>query len=201
MPTRDPRVDAYIDGCPAFARPILTALRQAVHAACPEVTETIKWSRPFFDYRGPLCNMSAFKAHAAFGFWKGALLPGLQPNAMAGGEAMGNFGKLTSVKDLPSKKVLVGHIQQAMKLNEEGVAVARPKRTAPGEAEVPAALATALAKNRKAKSAFAAFTPGQRREYAAWITEAKREATRDARVTQAVGWIAEGKSRNWKYER
>lgn len=201
MATRDPRIDAYIEKSPAFARPILEALREAVHAACPQVIESIKWSRPFFEYQGPLCNMSAFKAHAAFGFWKGALLPGVQPNALAGGEAMGNFGKLTSVKDLPPKKVLVGLIQQAMQLNAQGVKVARPKRASSGEAEVPEALQRALGKSKKAQAAFEAFTPGQRREYAAWIAEAKRQETRDARVAQAVEWIAQGKKRNWKYER
>jgi hypothetical protein len=200
MATRDPRIDAYILEAPAFAQPILEAIRDAVHAACPEVVESIKWSRPFFEYRGPLCNMSAFKAHAAFGFWKGALIPGLQPSAMAGGEAMGHFGKLTSVKDLPGKKVLAGHIKAAMKLNAEGV-VARPRRAPQHQAEVPEALAAALRKNRKARAAFDAFTPGQQRAYATWIAEGKREPTRAKRVAEAVAWIAEGKSRNWKYER
>ena len=39
------------------------------------------------------------------------------------------------------------------------------------------------------------------REYSEWIVDAKTDATRDKRLATAVGWIAEGKRRNWKYER
>jgi len=200
MGTRDPRVDAYIAKSADFAQPILTHLRDVVHAACPDVEETMKWSMPFFDYHGVMCNMAAFKAHATFGFWKGALIPGLAPNSNAGGESMGNLGRLTSVKDLPSRKVLTGYVKEAMRLNDDGVAVKKPKNAAKPDAKVPPDLAAALKKNRKAAATFDAFTAGQRREYVDWIVEAKREETRAKRVAQAVEWLAEGKKRNWKYE-
>jgi uncharacterized protein YdeI (YjbR/CyaY-like superfamily) len=200
MGTRDPRVDAYIAKSADFAQPILTHLRDVVHATCPDVQETMKWSMPFFDYHGVMCNMAAFKAHATFGFWKGALIPGLAPNSNAGGESMGNLGRLTSVKDLPSRKVLGGYIKAAMRLNEDGVAVKKPKKVAKPAAKVPPDLAAALKKNRKAATTFDTFPPGQRREYIDWIVEAKREETRAKRVAQAVEWLAEGKKRNWKYE-
>ena len=200
MGTRDPRVDAYIAKSADFAQPILTHLRDVVHAACPDVQETMKWSMPFFDYHGVMCNMAAFKAHATFGFWKGALIAGLAPNSNAGGESMGNLGRLTSVKDLPSRKVLTGYVKEAMRLNDDGVAVKKPKSAAKPDAKVPPDLAAALKKNRKAAATFDAFTAGQRREYVDWIVEAKREETRAKRVTQAVEWLAEGKKRNWKYE-
>src|SRR6478672_5528216 len=126
MGTRDPRVDAYIAKSADFAQPILTYIRETVHAACPDVVETTKWSMPFFDYRGPLANMSAFKEHAAFGFWKGALVVG---NGAGDDErAMGQFGRLTSVKDLPPKKELVAYIRKAAKLNEDGVKVEKKKK-------------------------------------------------------------------------
>jgi uncharacterized protein YdeI (YjbR/CyaY-like superfamily) len=200
MGTRDPRVDAYIAKSADFAQPILTHLRDVVHAACPDVQETMKWSMPFFDYNGVMCNMAAFKAHATFGFWKGALIPGLAPNSNSGGESMGNLGKLTSVKDLPSRKVLTGYVKEAMRLNADGVAVKKPAKAAKPEAKVPPDLAAALKKNRKAAATFEAFPPGQRREYMTWIDEAKREETRAKRIAQAVEWLAEGKKRNWKYE-
>ncbi len=44
------------------------------------------------------------------------------------------------------------------------------------------------------------MSPSQKREYSEWIVEAKTDATRDKRLGIAVGWIAEGKSRNWKYQ-
>jgi uncharacterized protein YdeI (YjbR/CyaY-like superfamily) len=197
MGTRDPRVDAYIAKSGDFAKPILTHLRDVVHSACPDVVETMKWSAPFFDYHGVMCNMAAFKGHVSFGFWKGALVVGPKPSD---DPTHGQFGRLTSVKDLPAKKEIVAYVKKAMKLNEEGIAVTKEKKAKP-ELPVPAELTAALAKNKKARAAFEAFPPGHRREYNEWIAQAKGEDTRARRVEQAVEWIAEGKSRNWKYQR
>jgi uncharacterized protein YdeI (YjbR/CyaY-like superfamily) len=202
MGTRDFRVDAYIAKSADFAKPILTHLREVVHAACPQVEETMKWSSPHFDYRGQMmCMMAGFKEHAIFGFWKGSLIAGVAPNRNNGGEAMGNYGKLKSVKDLPSKKELTAFIKQAMKLNDEGITVSRPKKSPKPEAKVPAELEAALAKNKKAVATWEAFPPSHRREYIQWIDEAKRPETKEKRVAQTVEWVAEGKGRNWKYER
>jgi len=198
--SRDPRIDAYIAKQKDFAKPILIHIRDVVHAACPDVEETMKWSSPFFDYNGSvLCSMAGFKEHAVLRFWKAPLIEGLGPNSAKEGEAAGNFGRLTTVKDLPSKKVLTGYIKAWMKLNDEGVVVVRPKNSAPPDTKVPDELAAALAKNKKAKAAFETFSPSHRREYSEWIADAKRDETKAKRVAQAVEWIAEGKSRNWKY--
>ena len=202
MGTRDPRIDAYIAKQRDFAKPILIHIRDVVHAACPDVQETLKWSSPHFDYRGAMmCGMAAFKEHAIFGFWKGALIEGVSPNRNHGGEAMGNFGRLTSVKDLPSRKVMVSLVKQAMRLNDEGISVPRPKKAPKPEAAVPGALAAALHQNRRAAAHFEKFSPSQRREYIEWIDDAKREDTRAKRIAQAIEWIADGKGRNWKYEK
>ena len=201
MGTRDPRIDAYIAKQKDFAQPILTHIREVVHGACPDVEETLKWSSPHFMYKGSMmAGMAAFKEHAIFGFWKGKLIEGVSPNRSNGGEAMGNFGKLGTVKDLPSKRDLTALIKQAMKLNEDGITVPRPKKAPKPEAKVPAELAAALKKNRKATAQFDAFSPSHRREYVEWIADAKQEATKARRGAQAVEWIAEGKGRNWKYQ-
>jgi len=197
MPTIDPRVDEYIAKSAEFAQPILIHLREVIHAACPEVKETIKWSMPNFDYHGIMCNMAAFKQHCAFGFWKAELL--LADEDDKGKEAMGQFGRITSVKDLPSKKVLTAYVKKAMKLNEAGVKVAKPK-AAPRELAVPDYFIAALEANPAAYEVFNNFSTSAKREYCEWLTEAKTEATRDKRMAQAVEWIAEGKKRNWKYE-
>ncbi len=199
MAARDPRIDAYIAQSAEFARPILTHIREVVHAACPDVEETMKWSRPHFLYQGLLCGMSAFKEHCAIGFWKGALIV---PNAQDAEEGMGQFGRITRIADLPPKKVLVGYVKKAMELNESGIqspARAKPKTRKP-EAVVPDDLAAALEKNPAASRVFAGFPPGQRREYIEWLTEAKTAPTRARRLETAVEWIAEGKTRNWKYQ-
>jgi hypothetical protein len=163
------------------------------------VEETIKWGFPNFVYEGMLCSMASFKAHCAFGFWNGALVTGAKDAADGGG--MGQFGRIASLKDLPSKKTLTACVKEAMRLNEAGVkSPTRSKPKAPkAELAVPPALLAGLKKNRKASATFEAFSPSHRREYIEWITEAKREETRDKRVAQTLEWLAEGKSRNWKY--
>jgi len=197
MGKRDPRIDAYIARSADFAKPILTHIRDVVHEACPDVEETMKWSAPHFDYRGMMCGMAAFKQHCTFGFWKASLIVGGETR-----DGAGQFGKLQKVSDLPSNKVLSGYIRKAMKLNDEGVKLSRPAaRTKKPDIVVPDYVSSALARNKKAKAAFEGFSPSHRREYVEWITEAKTEATRDKRLSTAIEWMSEGKSRNWKYER
>ena len=198
MPTIDPRIDAYIAASPAFAQPILTHLRDIVHAACPEVEETMKWSRPHFQYQGMLCQISAFKEHCAMGFWKGALLfPELTEK-----EAMGHLGRITSLKDLPPKKVIAGYVKQAMRLNADGVQTpARAAPKAPRPLTVPDYFLAALADNKPAKASFEGGSTSFKREYVDWLEEAKTDATRLRRMAQALEWLAEGKARNWKYEK
>ena len=197
--SREPRIDAYIAAAPAFARPILEHLRDVVHAACPDVVETIKWSRPFFDHRGgTLCFMSAFKGHCGFGFWRAKEMEGLPFNV---GEAgMGQFGKLLTVADLPPKRALVRFIHAAMALDESGVKAARPKAAPKAALAIPGDLAAALEGHAAAAKHFAAFSPGAKREYIEWIVEAKREATRASRIASTIEWSAEGKTRHWKYQ-
>jgi uncharacterized protein YdeI (YjbR/CyaY-like superfamily) len=200
MATRDERIDAYMARSEAFARPILEHLRKIVHEACPEVEETMKWSFPHFQYKGMLCSMASFKEHCAFGFWKGALI--VKPGDSEGERAMGQFGRITKISDLPPKKVLIGYIKQAVKLNDDGVkAPSRMKPTdkKPRELIVPDDLTKALRSNSLARATFEEFSPSHKREYVEWITEAKTEATRNRRLEQAVEWMAEGKPRNWKY--
>ena len=198
MPAKDPRVDAYIKKAPPFAQPILKHLRAIVHAATPGVQETMKWSTPHFDYKGIFCGMSAFKAHVAFGFWKALLLQDVLPGE-GGMSAAGQFGRITSIDDLPSDRALTKIIRAAARLNDEGVK-APPMRKGPRPAlAAPPDLLKAIHANKKATTVFDGFPPGQRREYISWILEAKQPATRARRIATAVGWMAEGKVRNWKY--
>ncbi len=199
MGKRDDRIDAYIARSAEFARPILAHLREIVHTACPDVEETMKWSFPHFLYKGMMCSMAAFKEHCAFGFWKSSLIV-----EQGNGEiekAMGQFGRITRLSDLPSKKVLSGYVKQAMKLNDDGVkspSRSKPKK-APAELIIPDDLASALRANATVSAVFEKFSPSHRREYVEWITEAKTPATRSRRIEQTVQLLAEGKSRYWKY--
>jgi uncharacterized protein YdeI (YjbR/CyaY-like superfamily) len=197
MSTRDDRVDTYIAKSAEFAQPILKHLREIVHAACPEVKETMKWSFPHFDYKGMLCAMASFKEHCSFGFWKSSLI---LENKDEPQEGMGSFGKITRFSDLPADEVLTGYIHKAMKLNDAGVkSPTRSKPKEPRELVVPDDLANALARNDEALATFENFSPSNKREYVEWLTEAKTQATRTKRLETAVEWMADGKPRNWKY--
>jgi uncharacterized protein YdeI (YjbR/CyaY-like superfamily) len=197
MATKDPRIDAYIAKSAAFAKPILKHLRKVVHAGCPDVEETMKWSMPHFDYKGVLCGMAAFKQHCAFGFWKESLILGDDKTNKSG---MGSFGCIKSLADLPNEKTLIGYVKKAAALNAAGIKA--PGRTQPKKRpaiEVPDYFAAALKKNAKARKTFEAFVPSKQREYLEWVTEAKREETRNERLATSIQWLAEGKPRHWKY--
>jgi hypothetical protein len=203
MGKKDPRVDAYIADSAAFARPILKHLRKIVHAGCPEVEETLKWGFPHFEHQGILCSMASFKGHCAFGFWKGALLAS-ESKALAKRreEAMGQFGRITALSDLPGEKALLQLVRKAAALNEQGVKLpARPRAPRSASVKTPAYFLAALRKNKQALAAFQGFSPSHQREYVEWVTEAKGEDTRRRRMEKAVEWMSQGKGRNWKYER
>jgi uncharacterized protein YdeI (YjbR/CyaY-like superfamily) len=197
MPTIDPRIDAYIEKSQDFAKPVLTHLRALVHEVCPDVNETLKWSMPSFEYKGILCGFASFKQHCTFGFWKQSLMESDEFSETK--TAMGSFGKLTSLADLPKDAVMKKLIKQAMKLNDDGVKVTKPKHEKK-ELVVPEIMLEALAKNDKAAETFDKFPPSCKREYVEWITEAKTDATRDKRLATTIEWLTEGKRRNWKYE-
>jgi uncharacterized protein YdeI (YjbR/CyaY-like superfamily) len=205
--TLSPKVDAYVVKAQPFAQPILEHLRELVHKGCPAIEETIKWSRPFFEYRGAiLCNMSAFREHCSFGFWGEEIGAVLRKAGVVEREGMGSLGRITSVSDLPADKHMLGWIRQAAAFVDSGqytspIAARRKVVKAPKPSlETPAELAAALKRNKKAAAVYAAFSPSCQREYVEWIADAKRPETREKRIETAVEWIAEGKQRNWKYQ-
>ncbi len=203
MPATDKRVDEYINRSADFARPILSHLRALIHQADPRITETIKWGFPNFEYKGIVCSMASFKQHCSFSFWKASVLKDPHQILSAIGEtAMGHFGKIKSLDDLPSDEILMEYIKEAVQLNEADVKVpARAKPAASKELEVPEYLLEALSGNEKAKATFDSFSYSNKKEYVEWLTEAKTEATREKRLQTAIEWMAEGKIRNWKYVR
>lgn len=193
--TSDPRVDAYIERAPPFARPILSHIRERVHATVPDVEESLKWGAPGFTLNGKiLLMMAAFKAHAAINFWRGKEVRG----DAAKPEGMGQFGKLTSLADLPPDAEIDRMIANAVELSRKAPA---PRQVKHAPAEMHPDFIKALDASPDAKAKFDAFSPGCRREYVDWIAEAKRDETRTKRIATAIEWIGEGKKRHWKYER
>jgi uncharacterized protein YdeI (YjbR/CyaY-like superfamily) len=207
MEQYDPRFDEYIGKKAAFAQPILRHLRELMHSVSPQITETIKWGHPFFEYKGILANMAGFKEHCAFGFWGSSALN--DPNGIIkhGDEkdTAGNFGRITQLSDLPDDAILKDFILQAIAIKDAGPGVKpQKKETAPkapkAPIEMPDYFAAALQTDQKALAVFQNLSPSNKREYLEWIVEAKTEATRQKRIETSLQWLAEGKSRNWKYK-
>lgn len=201
MGRKDARIDAYIAKSADFARPILRHLRRLVHAGFPAVEETLKWSVPHFMHKGILCSMAAFNQHCSFGFWRGALVIGKAHGARKE-EAMGQFGRITSLADLPKDGVLLGLIRKAVRLNDAGIKPPpRPRPKAKKPLVVPGYFAAELKKSPKALATFQTFSYSHKKEYVEWITGAKGEDTRQRRIKSAIQWMTQGKSRHWKYEK
>lgn len=208
MGKKDPRVDAYIAKSADFAKPILTHLRELIHETCPTVEETTKWSFPHFLYKGPsdrsariLCSMASFKQHCAFGFWYLAMSDSGSGKA-DNGPAMGQYGRITGLGDLPKDKAIIQQIKEAIKVHDAGVKPIPSARPAEKkELEIPNYFTAALKKNKKALAAFDEFNYSSKKEYLEWVVEAKTEETRKKRLETAIEWISEGKTRHWKYQK
>ena len=201
MEQYDPRIDAYIEKSADFARPILKHIRQLVHQTSPLISETIKWGMPFFDYKGTVCSMAAFKQHCALGFWKSSLLNDPKGLINKGDDASaGSFGRITTLADLPGDKDIADFIEQAIMLNETGVKGTMKPAAPKTEIYTPDYFTEALAANPIAKAAFEAFSPSHKKEYLEWLIEAKTEPTRQKRLATTLEWLTEGKSRHWKYK-
>lgn len=201
--TKDSRIDAYIAKAQPFARPILEHLRALVHKAVPGVEETLKWGMPTFISHGAImCGMASFKAHCAFWFWKGSRIPDTHKIFGRGDKAMGQLGRIASIKDLPSVTVLTKYLKAGSALNKEGAS--GPRKTATAKRRIkapqtPAVFARALRANTKAAATWKAFPPSHRKEYIEWIMEAKTAETRGKRLKTSIEWIVQGKHRNWRY--
>ena len=202
MGKKDKAVDGYIEKSADFARPILLHIRELVHKACPDVEEKMKWSFPHFDYKNEMmCSMASFKQHCAFGFWKASLMKDTVLTENAKSEsAMGHMGRITSLKDLPPDKKIIGYIKEAMELTDRGIKLPPKVKSDKQELVVPHYFLQALGKNKKAKATFEGYGYSHKKEYLEWITEAKTESTRNKRLETALEWMAEGKSRHWKYK-
>jgi len=195
------QVDQYIIKSAPFAIPILEHLRILVHHADARIVETIKWGMPFFDLKGSVCHIAAFKHHCAFGFWKGSLIEDEFDIFEKNTSNMGMLGKIKSLADLPADDVLIAYIQQAIQLNEDGIKLPAKPKVTPQELIIPEYFIDALQENSSALQVFQNFSASNKKDYVIWLEEAKTEATRLKRLETSIEWISEGKSRMWKYKK
>lgn len=194
----DERIDAYIAKAPPFARPILEKVRARVHAAVPDADEAIKWGMPAYLAGGKILLITAaFKGHAALNFWRGQEL---ESSHDAVG-ALGQFGRIEALDQLPSDAELDRLIREAAELARNAPAPRKAKHEPKAPAAMHADFQAALDQAPKAKATLDALPPSARRDYLDWIADAKQDATRSKRIASAIEWLSEGKRRNWKYEK
>jgi uncharacterized protein YdeI (YjbR/CyaY-like superfamily) len=198
MAKKDPRIDAFINKSPDFTKPILQHLRDLIHSVCPQAEETIKWRMPAYTHHGILCMTPAFKAHCAVVFWHGSIRDAL--NQGKNKDAWGHLGKIGKLSHLPKDSVLIRAVKESMKLNESGKKKPTPRKSPKKSLPIPTDVKEALKKNKKAQAAFESFSPSHQKEYVQWITEAKRDETRQKRLKEMLRMLTEGKTLNWKYE-
>lgn len=201
MSAPDSRIDTYINKSAPFAQPILRHIRRLIHKACPDVEETIKWGFPHFDYKGMMISTAAFKAHCTLNIYKAALIAGLETDPEVA-NAMGQFGRITTVGDLPDDEKLLAFFREAKRLNDENIKLPqKAKDTVVKELLVPECLQEALKENPLAAETWEKFAYSHRKEYVNWINEAKTEATRNKRLATTIEWLSEGKTHMWKYSK
>lgn len=194
-------VDAYLAKMADFAKPILTHLREIIHTTCPEVEESIKWGTPHYSYKGDhLCMMAGFKQHCSFSLYKAELMkdPEIQDSVKTG-KKFGYMDKVKAMSELPSKKVLVAYLKEAMELNASGAKKSKPVKEKPAvDVVAPKEFLEALKRNTQANAIFESKSPSFRKNYIIWMADAKTDETRRKRVEQSLEWIAEGKDRFWQ---
>ena len=195
------RVDEYIKNAPDFARPIMEKIRKAFHKGCPECEEAIKWGCPYFMYKGMLGGMASFKGHVSMGFWRSKEMddPEKLFDTGTGAKASMCNAHFHNLKEVPTQKILAEYVKRAAKLQDTEA----PKKKATKKkisTRIPADLAELFKKHKKAKTVFEGFAPSHKRDYIEWITEAKRDATRQKRLKTTIEWLSEGKQRHWKYQ-
>ncbi|MEO8116076.1 MAG: YdeI/OmpD-associated family protein [Bacteroidota bacterium] len=200
MGEKNKLVDEYISKSAEFAKPILEHFRSLVHKSCPQITETIKWGFPNFEYKGIVCSMAAFKSHCAISFRKAGLMKDPQKLLQISEKnGMGNFDKITSMDALPSNNILISYIKEAVALNEDAIKIPLKSHKKIPLPTIPDALKKALLENKKASATFANFSDSNKKEYILWLNEAKTPQTFDKRLETTLEWLEEGKIRNWKY--
>jgi uncharacterized protein YdeI (YjbR/CyaY-like superfamily) len=194
------KVTEYISNSGDFAQEIMEHLRQIIHESCPDAEEDIKWGTPHYSYKGDhLCMMAGFKNHCSFSLYKAEFMKDNEIIlSVKAGKKFGYMDKLKSISDLPSKKILISLIKEAMTINEKGIKKEKPVSDKPKVIETPDYLTQKLSTDPKAKEIFENKSNSFRKEYIVWISDAKTDETRQKRLDEAMEWIAEGKSRFWK---
>jgi len=193
---RSKTVDEYIESTEKW-RAELIRLRKILRST--DLEETVKWGAPCYTCDGKnVVGLGAFKSYLGLWFFQGALLADKSKvliNAQEGKTKALRQWRFTSSKEI-NASLIKAYVNEAIELQRQGAAI-KPDRGRP--VEVPPQLKRALAGNKTASRAFNALTPGKQREYADYISSAKREETRSKRLEKIIPMIAAGQGLHDRY--
>jgi len=165
-----------------------------------ELQETIKWGAPVYTINGKnVVGIAAFKSYVSLWFFQGALLKDKKKklvNAQEGVTKALRHWKFNSKKEI-DKKLVKEYLLEAIENQKKGKQI---KPAAKKPLKIPKELNSAFTKNKKLKNCFGELTPYKQREYAEYISEAKREETKMTRLKKIIPMILEKKGLNDKYK-
>ncbi|TDN84722.1 uncharacterized protein YdeI (YjbR/CyaY-like superfamily) [Salegentibacter sp. 24] len=189
-------VDQYIETHPGWKKK-LHSLRSILDGF--ELEECIKWGAPVYTVNGKnIIGIAAFKHHCAFWFFNGALLKNntaLLHNAQE--EKTKALRQIRFIKDQQIKpEVLRKYVSEAIKNHQEGKEI---KPVIGKKLVLPMELKKAMENDEGLKKSFLQLTKGKQREYANYITTAKREATKESRLNKIKPMIITGIGLHDKY--
>ena len=198
LPQED--INTYIAEQDEWKRRILVRIRQLIHQTDPGITEAWRWDKPHFDHEGIMVGMCAFKEFVSVWFHKGALIkdPGKLFEALGKGEEKGLRAYKIHENEAIDEPSFIELVKQAIALNLKGTTLAEAK--GPRKALViPEDLESVLHKDPTAWANWEAFTYTHKKEYAEWVSDAKKDETRKRRIAQALEMIREGKGKEDKH--
>lgn len=161
--------------------------------------ECIKWGAPCYTYKDKnVVGLGAFKSYFGLWFHQGALLKDPNKkllNAQEGKTKALRQWRMTTKQDI-KPSIIRRYVNESIANIDAGNEI-KPARAK--SARVPEELGDALNNNLKLREAFNDLTPGKRREYAQYIDEASRAATKIRRIEKIVPMIIKGQGLNDRY--
>ena len=187
-------IDAYITKQPAWQREILTRLREVIHAADPEIKETVKWGAPTFEDHGIVAWMFTAKEWVHFSFTQGALLDPTHGMFEEGRESASKAKrtiKFREGQDMPLD-ILEELVKEAVANNRAGKKVDfKIAKAGTQEFDVPKEYEDYL-KEHDLYDAYKARAFYQQRGWIEWIESAKHEETRQKRAQMMLRELQTG---------
>ena len=162
--------------------------------------ETIKWGAPTYTYQGKnVVGIGAFKSYFGLWFFQGALLEDKKKklvNAQEGVTKAMRQWRFESAKEI-DEKLIKEYIKESVHNIDQGREIKAVRKK---PLSLPPELQQALKKSKKLENSFNGFSLSKRRDFAEYISSAKRDETKHKRLEKIIPMILEGVGLNDKYK-